>query len=110
MSATGQLNRRVQIQRRDAQSDGYGGGLADTWSNVLACWASVEPLNGRELIAAQGQQSAVSVEVLIRYRQGILPGMRAVYQGRKLHIEAVIDQGGRHMFLLLQCSEGVKDG
>lgn len=63
--------------------------------------ASVEPLRGRELYAAQEHQADVDVRIRIRYREGIEPTMRVVHDGRVYDIRAVIDPDLRHRELEL---------
>lgn len=105
----GELNRQIAIEQRGATRD-TDGGVANTWSTVLAaCWAAIAPLKGRELIAAKAQQSEITHTVTIRYRTTIEPGMRVVFQGRYLHIAAITDPLEDHTYLQLHCSEGLKD-
>lgn len=105
----GQLRRRVTIQQRSATQDEYGQPLTD-WTDVATVYAAVEPLNGRELLAAQAVNSEVSHNVTIRYRAGVTPAMRLNYGGRLFNIHAVLDENERHRMLTLQCSEGMNDG
>lgn len=103
------LNRRITLQQRSASKDSFGQ-ESTNWTDYLTCWARIEPLSGRELIAAQAQQAETTHEIVIRYRPGIVPAMRAVYQGRIFNVLSVIDPEMAHAALQLQCSEGLTQG
>lgn len=104
----GDLRRRISIQNRSTVKT--SGQEQQTWTEVLSCWAEISPLTGRELIAAQAQVSEVTHEVTIRYRAGITPRMRIVYQGRVFNILFVNDLDTQHRKLVMQCSEGLNQG
>ena len=103
------LRRRITIQSRPATLDSFGQQVS-TWSNVLSCWASIEPLAGQELIAAQAISSELSHTVTIQYRNTVTAAMRVIYQGRVLNIKSVTDPGTDHVALQLLCSEGLNQG
>jgi SPP1 family predicted phage head-tail adaptor len=106
---SGDLRRRVTVQQRTVSVDTFGQ-QAVSWSSFLECWADIQPSSGRELIAAQAQQSEVTHQVVIRYRSGVLPAMRVLYQGRVFDIQSVIDVDTQHRRLALMCSEGLNQG
>ena len=73
--------------------------------------AAIEPLSGRELVAAQQVHSRVTTRIIVRYRPGILPEMRVSHRGTRYNIEAVVpdaESGYRHATLL--CYSGTNDG
>ena len=105
----GQLRRRVTIQQRSATQDEYGQPL-NSWTDVTTVCAAIEPMSGRELLAAQAVNSEVSHNVTIRYIPGITAAMRLNYGGRLFNIHSVLDENERHRMLTLQCSEGMNDG
>ena len=106
----GKLRRRIEIQRRTATQDDYGQPLT-TWTTEITTQAEFEPLNGRELVAAQAVQSEVTHTVTIRYRAGISPSMRVVHRGILYGIEAVVpDQTSGVRYLTLMCTDGVNQG
>jgi SPP1 family predicted phage head-tail adaptor len=102
----GDLNRRVTLQTATETQDGAGQPIP-AWSDVATVWAAVEPLEGRELFAAQQINAEAIVMVRIRYRPGVRPKMRVLYGSRLLGIISVIDPGERHEELRLLCSEVV---
>ena len=106
---TGDLNRRITIQTRTAGQDSYGQQVT-TWSDLLSCWALIEPLAGRELEIAQAVNAAVDHKVTILYRSTVTAQHRVVYQGRYLNISAVLDPEMAHEVLHLMCGEGLNAG
>jgi SPP1 family predicted phage head-tail adaptor len=103
------LRKRVIIEQRSSSIDSEGG-QAITWSTFAVIWAGIEPLTGRELLAAQEVQSEVTHQVQIRYLAGINTKMRVNYSGRYFNIHAVIDENERHRQMTLLTSEGLNDG
>ena len=84
-----------------------GGGFILTWTDVATVWAAIEPLKGAERLHAQQLQSPVTHRVTMRYRAGVRPSMRLVFDARTLNIRAVIDPQERNRTLELLCEEGV---
>jgi SPP1 family predicted phage head-tail adaptor len=100
----GKLNKRILLQRCVETEDGFGGG-ATSWVDVAYAWASIEPLEGREYYQAQQINSAITHKVRIRYRDGITPDMRFVYNGRTFHIDSVVNEREERRFLVIRCQE-----
>lgn len=105
----GDLVRQIVIQRRSASKDSFGQ-ESTAWVDVVVTRASIEPLSGYELVAAQAQFAETSHRIEIRYRPGITAAMRAVYQTRVFNILAVMDDFTAHKKLVLLCSEGLNQG
>lgn len=103
----GQLRHRVTIQQLTRVED-EGGGYEENWADVATVWAAIKPLQGNERYEAQQVQSTLTHKVTIRYRVGIKPQMRIMYQGRIFNIESVIDIDEHHRWLELLCSEVVQ--
>jgi SPP1 family predicted phage head-tail adaptor len=82
----------------------------DQWTELARVRADIRPLSGREFRAADQAQSAIGVEIEIRYLAGVAGGMRAYKLGEPgvmYQIHAALDPDLRHKRLLLQCSSGV---
>lgn len=99
----GQLDQRVTFERKGGGKDGWGQPLPDSWAPLFTVWGSVEPLVGREYLAAQAVQSDVSTRVRIRYRPGLNSGDRVKHEGRIYNIESVIDVRSARRELVLMC-------
>lgn len=108
----GDLRHLVTLQSLVAASpDQKATGEPDTtWTDWHAVHAAVEPLRGRELIAAQALQSDVDTRIRIRYRAGVSAAMRVVFGTRHYDIVTVIDPSERHIELQLMCRQGASDG
>lgn len=102
----GTMRHQITIQRATVTRDTFGAEV-ETWEELATVWAAVEPLSGRELIAAAAATADLSTRVRIRYRVGIKPTDRVVYGDRTLEILTVIDLDERHREMHLMCREVV---
>jgi SPP1 family predicted phage head-tail adaptor len=112
MLQAGKLRHRVTLQQQVAGSpQRTASGQRDVaWTDVATVWASIEPLSGRRLESAQATWPKVSVEIRIRYRAGVVAGMRAVHSGLYYPIEVALDPELRRIELRLMCSQGAAVG
>lgn len=108
----GKLRHRVALQHLVAGSPQQksSGEPDETWTALVTVWASVRPLSGRELLAAQQVESVVDHEIEIRYRAGVTAKMRVVFEDVIYNIEAVLDPELRHERLILRCTTGANVG
>ncbi len=106
MATAALFRQRVTIQRLVEGQDEVGQPVQE-WQDVATVWGAVEPLRGREYFAAAQTQAEVTTRIRVRYRRGIRPDMRALYDGRVFNITAVIDPEERHRELQLMCREAV---
>jgi SPP1 family predicted phage head-tail adaptor len=109
----GPLRHMVTIQQLVAGSpqQNAGGEMDETWTDVATVNASIEPLRGRELIAAQATNSEVTGTIRMRYRSGVTPKMRCVFESTRYYdILAVVDTMERHREMLLSVREGPNNG
>lgn len=74
----GKLDTRIRIDRMSTTQDAAGAQV-NTWVAVAYRWASVEPLVGREFLAAQQRGGKVQTRFRLRYYEGITPAMRIVW-------------------------------
>jgi len=102
----GAMRHRLALQTPVSTPDG-GGGTDKAWSLVAEVWGSIEPASGGEQVAADGLSGAISHEVWIRHRAGVLPEMRFVLGSRAFEIRAVLDEGERHRVLRCLVDERV---
>src|SRR5699024_1123389 len=99
----------VQLQENGYSQDPDTGEMVEGWATTASPWAAIEPLSGREYLAAGAEQSEVKNRVTIRYRDDVTADMRIKYRDRYYNILAVLpdnDSGIEH--LTLMCSEGVR--
>jgi len=104
---SGELRHRVTIQAKSITQNGFGEPV-ETWSDVATVWASVQPLAGREYFQAQQIKADITLRIRMRYRSGIQPAMRLLFESRVFEIQAVIDPDERHRELELLCAEKVE--
>lgn len=104
----GKLRHRVVIQYATVAQDAYGEPVK-TWATLATVWGAVEPLIGREYLAAQQLQSAIPVRVRIRYRNDVTPLMRVSWDGNLYDIESVQEVRTERRELILMCKEN-QDG
>lgn len=107
---SGRLRERVTIQTESVSRDSFGAETI-TWADVASVWASVLPGSSGEryVSTAALPQAEISHTVRIRYRAGLGPTLRALWDSRVLHILSVVDPTGRQAELVLLCRE-VVDG
>lgn len=99
----GQLDQRVTVERLSGGVDELGQPLPDTWAPLFTCWAAVEPLAGREYLAAAALLSEVTARVRMRYRPGITAADRVIHDGKVYGITSVADVHSSRRELQLQC-------
>jgi SPP1 family predicted phage head-tail adaptor len=99
----GKLDQRVTLQALSGGVDEIGQPLPDTWTDVATVWAAVEPLAGREYIAAGAMVSAVETRIRLRYRPGVVSSMRVIHGDTVYGIEAVIHVKSARRELQLMC-------
>ena len=109
----GRLRHKIDIEHLVAASPDQTpeGAPDETWTVLLNdIWAAVEPLNGRELFAAQEHHGEVTTRIRIRYRTGITDKMRVAFDGTYYDIKYILDPEMRHRELHLLCATGVNQG
>lgn len=110
----GTLRHRVKLQQRSTAQDASGGQVT-TWSDVATVWADIQPLSGRELLAAQAVNSEVSHQIVIRWQPAFatpksVAALRILYGSRIFNIAAALNEDERNRTLTLQATEGLNDG
>jgi SPP1 family predicted phage head-tail adaptor len=105
----GLLDKQITIQVRTQDQDAAGQPI-ETWATFAIVYAKIEPLVGRDYLAARQLIDEISHDITIRYRRGIKPKMRIFYLGRYFEIVAPpIDPDERREWLYLKCKEVVSD-
>ena len=99
----GDLDQRIRVERLQGGFDELGQPLPDTWAHLFDCWAAVEPLTGREYIAAQALQSEVTTRIRMRFRPWMTAQDRVIHGGKTYNIVSVIDVRSQGRELVLMC-------
>lgn len=81
----GKLRHKLILQSRTDVSDGRGG-RTTTWSDVEPVWASVEPLDGKEVFFAGATRQNITHRIRCRHRGSILARARFLFGARVLEI------------------------
>lgn len=99
----GQLDQRISVERLQGGFDELGQPLPDTWAHLFDCWAAVEPLTGREYLAAQAAVSEVTAKIRMRFRPWMTAEDRVIHDGTIYNIVSVIDVRSENRELVLMC-------
>ena len=103
----GQLRHRITIEEQVTSQEQTYGSIETNIAPRSPCWASVEPLSGKERLGADRAEASVTHRVRIRYQPDVKPDMRVNFQGRYLNIISVINKEERNIELELLCSENL---
>lgn len=99
----GALDQRISVERLQGGVDELGQPLPDTWAPLFTCWAAVEPLVGREYLAAQAAVSEVTAKIRMRFRPWMTAEDRVIHDGTIYNIVSVIDVRSEGRELVLMC-------
>jgi len=100
----GVMRQRVAIEQATESRDAHGG-VTRTWTAYATRWASIEPMQGRELFEAQQVKSNVTHKVRLRHLDGITESMVVKHLSRTLNIESIINTHERNAETVLLCTE-----
>lgn len=100
----GRLRHRLALQTRVGSSNSYSE-TEYTWSTFDTVWAAIEPLSAKEQVVAAQNQSQTSHKITLRWRTGVLPTMRGVYDGRYFLFGAVLNRDERNRELTVLATE-----
>ncbi len=115
MIDAGQLNRKVQLQKKVGVKDEYGQESL-SWVKISDCWASIKPLTANQKLRAMASESTLTCTVAIRYSASLMPptladAWRIVYGERILDILSAQDMYDMHSHIIFDCREtGVTNG
>lgn len=100
----GDLRHRITLEQRTATKDDFGGEVI-TWATWAEAWAAIEPLQGREFLDGRRLEAEISTRIRIRYRPGVVPGMRITWGDHVYDIQSVIEHESRRRELRIMCRE-----
>lgn len=104
----GKMNKRVAIQSATG-AQGATGEPTKTWSTDATVWASIEPISGREVFAAQLVVADVTHRVRMWYRSDvtITPEKRLLYGARVFEIVSAMNIDEHNAEWEILCKETV---
>jgi head-tail adaptor len=110
----GRLRQRVRIEQATETRDAFGATL-QSWGELATVWADVLPQvgglgggGGKETFASDGavERAYQVYTISVRWRGDLTsPKLRAVWGGKFLDIESMVDPDGRKRILTLNCRE-----
>jgi SPP1 family predicted phage head-tail adaptor len=100
----GNLRHHITFQVQTETQNDYGEEIKD-WVEIVAVWASINPISGKEFFAAEKLNSEVSHKINLRYTPGITSDMRIRFGERYFHIISVINFQEKNIELQLLCKE-----
>lgn len=103
---TGTLRHYCELQSPVEAADSYGQRV-QSWVTTTYVWCAIEPLSGREGMAAQEVQATVTHLIRTHYQSGITSKMRLKLGDRVFSIAAVINVDERNRELHLPCTEAM---
>lgn len=84
-----ELNRKITIQESQITQDPNTGEMIVTWVDFVSVFAKIEPLVGREYLAAAAIQAENLCKFTMRYRGDINASMRIVFDGKLFNITSI---------------------
>lgn len=91
----GDLDTLIEIQSLTTIRDSFGG-VVETWATIDTVWAQIKDLEGREYFLAQQARSEVTVKIVIRWRDNLLPQATRIKEGSRVYdILSVAERGRR---------------
>lgn len=100
------LRHRITLQEQTPIQDTTTGAVVLSWTDWLVDEpAEVVPLSGREFLQAQTTQVQVDARMTIRWRTGVLPTMRAQFDGATYQITAVLPDPSARRWLTLMVKQ-----
>ena len=98
----------VQVMGLDRDVDNYP--IPSTWADYKKLWAKVTHLSGKDLIAAQANQSKVVARLKLRYREDITTEMRIIYKDKVYGIDsqALEDANTGYEYVTFLLSQGTE--
>lgn len=107
---SGRLDKRIIFQRRVDVKDAAGQKQSG-WEQIsVPRWASIEPISGRELLAANQVQGETTHRIRCRYFEGLNTAHRVFFKDRIFDIQSAINPRERGVELEILCKEGLTDG
>ena len=85
------------------------GTVTTTWGTTTVCWASLEPIRGREWYESHMAENAeITARVRMRYVANLAPTMRLSFNSRTFDIVSIINPGERNRELEIMVNELVE--
>lgn len=101
---SGSLRHWMEIERPTETQDAAGQ-VTRTWTTLARVPCSYQVLSADESIRGEQVQATLRAQFEMRWRSGVTPQMRIVFDGRTLNIRAVFDPDGMRVMLRIIAEE-----
>lgn len=112
MTDPGRMRHLLTVEQFNGRRDATGDprqDLDENWTPFCTRWCSVDPISGREFLAAGQETAEVTHKIRCRYKAGIQTDMRLRWGSRIFEIvPPILDKEERHEELLIMAKELVK--
>jgi len=100
----GDMRERVDLLAPSVSEDALGQRV-EGFAVAATVWAQLQPIRGREYVAAQASQNEATVRFRLHWRAGVLASWRVRWRGQSYRIVAdPIDVNGARRVLELMCT------
>lgn len=100
----GLMRHKIIIQQLDSARNEFGE-PENIWVDTVIARASINPVSGKDFIAAMKEQAEITHKVTIRYNPLVKSSMRVKFGARLFRILHVIDTWEQHREMVLMCKE-----
>ena len=109
-SLANELRHRITVQAMGPDRDEDNYPIDPIWTEYKKLWAKVTHLSGKDLIAAQANQSKVVARLKLRYREDITTEMRIIYKDKIYGIDsqALEDTNTGYEYVTFLLSQGTE--
>lgn len=107
-SKIGAMRHKIIIQSREKTNNSVGKQV-ENWTDFYECFAKIEAISDRAFIEANAEQSFLTHNITIRFKQGITPSMRIKFRSRTFIIQTVVNVEEKNRYLKMRCLEVFKD-
>ena len=98
------LTKRIVLQKQSDIRNEYGE-IFNIWEDVATVWAQVRPVTGKSFFDAQQVNASITHQVIIRYRENVLPSMRVLFNNRSFDVLHVMNFDESNESIQLMCKE-----
>ena len=98
----GDLRHYAAFQSVAKAEDGLGG-ITETWSTDFSAYIAIWPFSVNESSENMRVSADVSHKIKMRYRTGVIPEMRIVWNSRTFEIKGIMSRGKHTLDLI--CTE-----
>lgn len=105
----GTLDRRITLMKPTAVQDSYGA-MVDGFTSDGTVWANVKQIDAGESFQDDQHTAKKTVVFTIRYRAGVAPTWRVVFDGETYDLHDVAEVGRREGLALTGYAREVKSG